>query len=177
MTWPWLTKSWAATEIKMFRVGLGQDSHRFAEGKSKPLVLGGFVIPGEKGMDTNSDGDVMLHAVFNALSQAIGGRSIGYYADSMCFEEGITDSKEYVKVALRMVEEKGYKISNIGLMVEAKRPMLEPHSDAIKKSLAAILGIDKSRVGLTFTTGDGLTSFGKGEGIQAFAIASLVKNE
>ena len=160
----------------MFRVGLGQDSHRFAD-DMKPLVLGGFVIPGEKGMDANSDGDVILHAIFNALSQAVGGRSIGHYTEPLFLEQGIRDSREYIKIALKMVKENKYKISNMGVMIEAKRPMLEPHSDAIKKSLAAILGIDKSRIGLTFTTGEGLTSFGKGEGIQAFAIAGLVKNE
>ena len=160
----------------MFRVGLGQDSHRFAD-DMKPLVLGGFVIPGEKGMDANSDGDVILHAIFKALSQAVGGRAIGHYTAPLFLEQGIRDSREYIKIALKMVKENKYKISNMGVMIEAKRPMLEPHSDAIKKSLAAILGIDKSRIGLTFTTGEGLTSFGKGEGIQAFAIAGLVKNE
>ena len=123
------------------------------------------------------DGDVVLHAVFNALSQAVGGRSIGYYADPLYFEKGISDSKEYTKVIMKLIKEKGYKINNIGIMIEAKKPILEPHSDAIKKSLAGIFDVHENQIGLTFTTGESLTAFGKGEGMQAFAIVSLVKNE
>jgi 2-C-methyl-D-erythritol 4-phosphate cytidylyltransferase/2-C-methyl-D-erythritol 4-phosphate cytidylyltransferase/2-C-methyl-D-erythritol 2,4-cyclodiphosphate synthase len=149
------------------RIGIGLDSHRF--GGEKPLVLGGVLIPDEEGLEANSDGDVILHSLFNALSQAIGDRSISCYADKMC-EEGITDSKEYLKVILKKVEEKGYKINNIGVMSEGKRPRLEQHHDKIKESLSKLLNIKDEQIGLTFTSGEELSAFGKGEGIQVFSV-------
>ncbi len=160
----------------MFRVGLGQDSHRFVEKDgSKPLVLGGIVIPKERGLKGNSDGDVVLHAIFNSLSQAVGERSLGVYSDPLCLEQGITDSKEYVKVVLKIIRKKGYKINNIGVMIEAKKPRIEEHSKVMKRSISRILGIDEDQIGITATTGDGLTDFGRGEGIQVLVISSLIK--
>jgi len=155
------------------RVGLGLDSHRFETEKEKPLILGGIEIPNEPGLKANSDGDVILHALFNALSQAIGGRSLGYYADKMCSEQEIKDSKEYLKVILNRLEEKNCKINNIGIMIEAKKPKLEPWHDKIKESLSELLKINKSQIGLTFTSGEDLTDFGKGLGIQCYCVVSL----
>lgn len=154
------------------RVGLGLDSHRFEE-KPKPLILGGIEIPDEQGLKANSDGDVILHALFNALSQAIGEKSIGCYADKMCLEHGIKDSKEYLKVILKKLEEKNYKINNVGIMMEAKKPNMGPHHNNIKESLSNLLKIDQEQIGLTFTSGEDLTDFGKGLGIQCYAIASV----
>jgi len=164
----------AAEKItKGARVGLGLDSHRFETEKEKPLILGGIEIPNEPGLKANSDGDVILHALFNALSQAIGGRSLGYYADKMCSEQEIKDSKEYLKVILNRLEEKNCKINNIGIMIEAKKPKLEPWHDKIKESLSELLKINKSQIGLTFTSGEDLTDFGKGLGIQCYCVVSL----
>ncbi len=156
------------------RVGLGQDSHRFDE-KQKPLILGGILIPDEQGLKANSDGDVILHALFNALSQAIGGRSISCYADKMCLEKGITDSKEYLKVILKKLNEDNWQINNVGVMVEAKKPKLEPYHDKIKESLSNLLKIEKDKIGLTFTSGEGLSEFGKGLGMQCFVACTVVK--
>ncbi|MFH1664323.1 MAG: 2-C-methyl-D-erythritol 4-phosphate cytidylyltransferase, partial [archaeon] len=152
--------------IKGARVGLGLDSHRFETEKEKPLILGGIEIPNEPGLKANSDGDVILHALFNALSQAIGGKSIGCYADKICLQDGITDSKEYLEVILKKLEEKNYRINNIGMMIEAKKPNLGPHHDKIKESLSELLKINKENIGLTFTSGEDLTDFGKGLGMQ-----------
>lgn len=156
------------------RVGLGQDSHKF-DTEDKDLVLGGVVIPDHNGLKANSDGDVVLHALFNALSQAIGMKSIGEYADKMCLEDGITDSKEYVKFILDKVKTEGFSINNIGVMIEAKEPHLGGYHDKMKKSLSELLNIDEKKVGLTFTSGEELTSFGKGLGIQCFVICLLKK--
>jgi len=163
---------------RMFYVGFGQDSHHFVdEGDDKPLVLGGVVIPGERGLKGNSDADVILHAVFNALTQAVGGRSIGYYCDKLCLEDGITDSREYLKIPLQMLAEKRCVINNLGVSLEGRRPRIEPWSDAIKQSLAQLLGIDVSQIGINVTSGEKLTAFGRGEGIQAFVIVSLVSTD
>jgi len=158
------------------RVGIGQDSHPFVEsGNKKPLTLGGITISEEMGLIGNSDGDVILHSLFNALSQAVGERSLGIYSDPLCLEKGITDSKEYLKIALKMIEERGYVINNIGIMIEAKVPKIEPHTKKMKECIAKLLKINEDQIGITATSGNGLTAFGKGEGIQVITIVSLIK--
>lgn len=157
----------------MIRVGLGQDSHAFEpEGTDKPLILGGVVFPGQPGLLANSDGDVVLHAIFNALSQAIGKRSLGVYADPLN-KQGVTDSRVYLQVALDMVRQAGYTISNVGVSIEGRRPKIEPRALEMKRALAGLLGVGEDQVGITATSGEGLTAFGRGEGIQVFAIATL----
>lgn len=159
----------------MIRIGLGQDSHAFeAEATTKPLILGGVAFPGQPGLKANSDGDVVLHALFNALSSAIGKRSLGIYADHMC-QQGITDSSAYLRVALDMVQQAGYTVNNVALTIEARRPRIEPRAVEMQKSIARLLGVSEDRVGITATSGEGLTAFGRGEAIQVFAVASLIE--
>ncbi|HZX44483.1 MAG TPA: 2-C-methyl-D-erythritol 4-phosphate cytidylyltransferase [Candidatus Nanoarchaeia archaeon] len=153
------------------RIGFGMDSHKFSTDE-KELVLGGVVIPNEEGLAANSDGDVVLHSLFNALSSACGGKSIGFYADPMC-KKGMKDSSAYLQVALEMVKEKGLKINNIGIMVEGAKPKLDEFSDKIKERIAQICDIDKDKVGFCATSGEELSDFGKGKGLQVFSIVSL----
>lgn len=155
-----------------FRVGFGQDSHKFIGDKNKKLVLGGCVID-EIGFDADSDGDVILHALFNAISSAIGERSLGYYADQL-YKNGITDSREYVKVILRRLNSKKLIINNISIMIEASKPKLEKHTENIKNSLSKILKLNKENIGITYTSGKSLTSFGQGRGMQCFVVVSLI---
>ena len=155
-----------------FRIGFGQDSHRFSADKDKKLVLGGFIIPNDAGLEANSDGDVVLHALFNAISSAIGERSLGYYADEMC-KKGINDSKEYLKVILNKLSSKNSKINNVSIMIEASKPRLDGHTEKIKDSLSKILKLSKDDIGITYTSGEGLTSFGQGKGMQCSAVVSL----
>lgn len=188
----------------MFRVGLGQDSHRInlksstyakatagrqisplrltaTEGQAnlkskKPLVLGGILIDENIEVVAKSDGDVVLHAVFNAVSSAIGGRSLGFY-DKDLYDKGIIDSSKSIRFILDKVVEKSFKVNNISISIEAKRPLLEPFCEKMKEKVASLFRTEKDSVGITFTTGEDLTAFGKGEGIQAFAIVSLIENE
>jgi len=157
----------------MFKVGLGQDSHRFEKGK--PLVLGGVQIDYHSGPQGNSDGDVVLHALCNALASAVSHGSLGTYADKLCKEEGITDSKEYVKIALGFVEETGYKVGNVSIAIEGKEPRLEKHLSEMKEVIAKLVGVGVDAVGITVTSGEELTAFGRGEGVQVLAMVSLVK--
>lgn len=156
----------------MFKVGIGQDSHRF-EG-NEPLIIGGVEIDYERGFSANSDGDVVLHSLCNALASAVGKGSVSTYADKMCQEE-ITDSQEYVKTALGFVEETGYKVGNVSISIEGKEPKLEKHLPAMKKVIAELLGIDADGIGITVTSGEELTAFGRGEGVQVFTLIALVK--
>ncbi|MBI5753940.1 2-C-methyl-D-erythritol 2,4-cyclodiphosphate synthase [Candidatus Peregrinibacteria bacterium] len=155
-----------------FRVGLGQDSHEFD--KKMGLVFAGLTLPNLPKLKANSDGDVILHAIFNALSQAIGEMSLGFYADDMC-EKGIKDSKKYLAIILKKVHQQKFKINTLGLMIECKTPKIDPLATKLKKSLSKILNLPIPRIGITATGGENLTAFGQGLGIQCFAIVSLIK--
>lgn len=155
-----------------FKVGFGHDSHRFSASRGRKLVLGGYTVPNEIGLEANSDGDLILHALFNAVSSAIGLKSLGHYADPM-LEKGITDSGKYLQVILNKLKEKNMEISSVSISIEAKRPRLDDCADKIIESLSRILAIGRETIGITFTSGEGLTPFGKGEGMQCFAVVSL----
>ena len=156
-----------------FRVGFGQDSHRFSQDVDRKLILGGIVIKKAKGLEGNSDGDAVIHAVCRALEQAIGGESFSVYADTMS-KNGIKDSREYLKIAFGHIKKKGYVVNNLGVSLECKTPKIVPIAGKIKKFLAVILEIKEDQIGISATSGEDLTAFGKGEGIQVFAIVSLV---
>jgi len=153
------------------KIGIGQDSHKFTNDKNKKMVLGGLKIE-TIGFDADSDGDVILHALFNALSTAIGNKSLGFYTDKM-FKNGITDSKKYIEFILDKVKEKGYKIGNVAIMLEGKKPKIDGHIDKIKSSLSKILMIKEENIGVAATSGDELSEFGKGKGMQCFVAVTL----
>lgn len=155
----------------MFRVGLGQDSHKLKEGGK--LILGGVEISEKYCLEADSDGDVIIHSLCNALSTAIGGGSLDTWAGEM-FKSGITDSREFLRKIIKKIKVKGYQIGNVAIMVEAGKPKLEGFREKMQISLAGLLEIERDKVGIAFTTGEDLTAFGKGEGIQAFSIVSLI---
>ena len=134
------------------KTGIGLDSHRFVEGDSnRPLVLGGLVFRDAPPLSGNSDADVILHAVTDAISGVTGRTVIGTVADAMC-QDGITDSKSYLKVAL---EDLGrWQISHLSLALECLRPKIDPKVPALRKSLADLLGVAVDDVCITATTGE-----------------------
>jgi 2-C-methyl-D-erythritol 4-phosphate cytidylyltransferase / 2-C-methyl-D-erythritol 2,4-cyclodiphosphate synthase len=152
------------------KIGIGQDSHKFTE--NKPLILGSVKISDKNGFKANSDGDVILHALFNALSTAIGHRSLGFYADKM-FKDGIIDSKKYLEFILKKVKERNYKTCNVAIMLEGKKPRIDEHIDKIKSHLSKILKIKEENIGIAATSGEELTEFGKGNGMQCIAAVTL----
>jgi 2-C-methyl-D-erythritol 2,4-cyclodiphosphate synthase len=158
----------------MFRIGFGQDSHRFAPGAARKLVLGGVYIEGETGLEGNSDADVVLHALCRALEQAIGQDGFSRYADEMS-RRGVQDSREYVRVATSRVAAAGYRVNNVGVSIEARTPRIDPIREQMKASIAVLLDVPADDVGINATTGEDLTPFGQGLGIQAFAIVSIVR--
>ncbi|HAY99742.1 MAG TPA: 2-C-methyl-D-erythritol 2,4-cyclodiphosphate synthase, partial [Opitutae bacterium] len=121
------------------KTGIGLDSHRFVEGESnRPLVLGGLVFRDAPALSGNSDADVILHAVTDAISGVTGRTVIGAVADAMC-QDGITDSKAYLKVALKDLG--SWQISHLSLALECLRPKIDPKVPALRQSLADLLGI------------------------------------
>lgn len=159
-------------KLPNFRIGFGHDSHKFSQSRNRKLVLGGYTVPNEIGLEANSDGDLILHALFNAISSAIGLKSLGNYADSM-LEKGVTDSREYLKVILDKLNQKNMKINNVSISIEARKPRLDNCTDKIIESLSKTLDLEKDRIGITCTSGEGLTAFGRGEGMQCFVVVSI----
>lgn len=148
----------------MIKVAIGQDSHRFEpEGSGKKLFLGGITIDGCPGLEGNSDADVVLHALTNAVSGITCINILGEVADRMC-REGITDSRAYLREALRHMKKEA-RILHVSISIEALRPKLSSHIERMRTSLAGLLGIEPGSIGITATTGEGLTEFGKGNGI------------
>lgn len=148
------------------RIGIGQDSHRFSTSK-KPLVMGGVVVSNSGGLDGKSDADVVLHSLCNALSSAIGGDSLSTWSDAMC-DAGTTDSKKYVGQIFKKISQREYRVENVSIAVEAKKPYIElKTAGKMKETIAKLLEINTDQIGITFTSGEGLTAFGKGLGIQS----------
>ena len=155
----------------MIKTAIGQDSHRFEfENKHKKLILGGVVFENEPPLNGNSDADVVLHSVTNAVSGITGVNIIGEVADKMC-AAGEPDSRVYLKKALEYL--KGYKINHVSVSIECKRPKITPKIEEMRESIAGILGIEKGDVGVTATSGEGLTEFGKGNGVQVLSIVTV----
>ena len=155
---------------------MGQDSHCFEpEGSSKPLVLGGVAVPGCPGLSGNSDADVVLHALTSAVSGLHGVPVLGAISDELCLTKGIRDSRVYLGKSLALL--KKYRLTHVSVAVEAKRPLLAGYLPAMRKSIARLCSLTEEHVALTVTSGEGLTSFGRGEGIPAFVVVSAVSRK
>ena len=155
-----------------YRTGIGQDSHRFKE-EGGTCVIGGVPILGVPGMEANSDGDVALHAICNAISSITHVPILGGIANDLC-REGHTDSRVYLDHALKTLPP--WTIEHIALTVEGGRPRMQKHADAIRTQIAAYCAINLDQVGLTVTSGDNLTEFASGIGLQCFAILTVYRS-
>ncbi|MEN6315941.1 MAG: 2-C-methyl-D-erythritol 2,4-cyclodiphosphate synthase [Clostridiaceae bacterium] len=155
------------------KVGIGQDSHRFDfEDHEKKLLLGGVLFEGEPPLKGNSDADVILHSVTNAISGVTCVNILGEISDDLCLNKGITDSSAYLREALKYMNE--YRIVHLSISIECLRPRITPKIPEIRQSLSGLLGIQESCIGITATTGEGLTQFGQGLGIQVFSIITVI---
>ena len=152
------------------KVAIGQDSHRIDfENKEKKFMLGGVEFEEEYALLGNSDADVVLHAITNAVSGITCKNILGEISDEMC-QNGITDSEEYLKEALKYLNE---KIVHLSISIECKMPKITPKIEEMRKNISRILNISENSVGITATTGEGLTEFGKGNGVSAFVIITV----
>lgn len=153
------------------RVGIGQDSHRFDfEDKSKKLILGGVVFENYPPLSGNSDADVILHSITNAISGVTTINILGEVSDDMCLNKGITDSKSYLKEALKSLNG---RIVHLSISIECKTPHISSKIPEIRKSIANLLSLKEDSIGITATSGEGLTDFGKGHGIQVFSCITV----
>ncbi len=155
------------------RIGHGYDAHRFENGK--PLVLGGVTIPYESGLKAHSDGDVLAHAVMDALLGAAGLPDIGaLYPDTSDDYAGMFSMKLVEDVSAR-IGRCGYAIEYVDATLIAEAPKLSPHIDEIRSSFAAHLGIAVSRVNVKATTEEKMGFTGRLEGISAHAVCLLIE--
>ena len=153
------------------RIGHGYDAHRFASGVA--LVLGGVTIAHDKGLAAHSDGDVVLHALCDALIGAAARGDIGvYFPDSDPALENV-DSRRLLRNVVALLREDGLGIANVDITVIAEEPRLRPHIDAMRANIAADLEVDIGRVNVKATTTEGMGFTGRAEGIAAHAVALL----
>ncbi len=155
------------------KVGIGQDSHRFDfDNTEKSLILGGIVFEGEPPLKGNSDADVILHSITNAISGVTCVNILGDISDELCLGQGITDSSVYLREAMKHL--KDHRIVHLSLSIECKRPKISPRIGEIRQSLSVLLNIPENCIGITATSGEGLTQFGQGLGIQVLSIITVI---
>ena len=152
------------------RVAIGQDSHRINyDNTEKKLILAGVEFEENFSILANSDGDVVMHAITNAVSGVTCKNILGKVADDMC-KSGITDSEEYLKEALKYLDG---RILHLSISIECKVPKISPKIEEMRKNLARILNIGENCIGITATSGEGLTEAGKGNGINVFTCITV----
>ncbi len=161
------------------RIGHGYDVHRFANESDKPcdLILGGVKINHPWGLVAHSDGDVLIHAVCDALLGAAGLGDIGkHFPDTSDQFENI-DSRILLRNVALLIHDENFAISNIDVTVIAQTPKLAPHISAMVSNLATDLKIENSRVNVKATTTENLGFTGRKEGISTHAVALLLENQ
>lgn len=156
-----------------FRIGFGYDSHRFAP--ERPLVIGGIRIPYELGLAAHSDGDVLIHALCDALLGAAGLKDIGtYFPDTDKQFENI-DSTLLLQKVVGLIHEKGWQVNNVDCTLILEKPKMKPYIDGMINRLSELLQIDLSQMAIKAKTNEKMGFVGRGEGIAATAIVSLIQ--
>ena len=155
------------------RIGHGFDVHAFGDGDH--VMLGGVRVPHARGVLAHSDGDVVLHALCDAILGALALGDIGkHFPPSDARWKG-ADSRAFVRHCDALIREHGWKVGNCDLTVVCERPKVGPHAMAMRETIAADLGLDIDRVSVKATTTETLGFTGRGEGIAAQAVCLLVR--
>ena len=157
-----------------FRVGTGFDVHALVENRA--LILAGVQIPYTKGLLGHSDADVALHALMDALLGAAGKGDIGkHFPDTDAKYEG-ADSRRLLRIVVEMLQKDGWKVNNVDVTIIAQQPKLAPYIAAMKSLVAQDLGILEEAVNIKATTTEKLGFTGRGEGIAAEAVVSIIRS-
>ncbi|MEZ6054575.1 MAG: 2-C-methyl-D-erythritol 2,4-cyclodiphosphate synthase [Planctomycetaceae bacterium] len=159
----------------MFRVGIGHDTHRTIEGR--PLILGGVSIPADFGLDGHSDADVLLHAVTDAIIGAAGLGDIGEWFPDTSAEFAGADSRELLRRVIEQVHGQDWSVVNLDGIIFAERPKLSAYKQAIKESIAALLGVDPAVINIKAKTGERVGPVGRGEAMEAQVVVLLSKKD
>ena len=160
--------------MMQFRVGTGFDVHALVENRA--LILAGVQIPYTKGLLGHSDADVALHALMDALLGAAGKGDIGkHFPDTDAKYEG-ADSRRLLRIVVEMLQKDGWKVNNVDVTIIAQQPKLAPYIAAMKSLVAQDLGILEEAVNIKATTTEKLGFTGRGEGIAADAVVSIIRS-
>ena len=153
------------------RIGHGYDTHRFAAGR--PLILGGVAIPHDKGLLAHSDGDVVIHALCDALlgAAALGDLGTHFPDDDSDFKD--IDSRNLLRKTRTLLADKGWKLVNADITIIAEAPKLAPHIDAMQANLSADLGVHQGAVSIKATTNEKMDAIGQKQGIAVHAVALI----
>lgn len=158
----------------MIKIGQGIDVHAFCEGDF--VTLGGIQIPHTHGIKAHSDGDVILHALCDALLGALALGDIGqHFPDTDPTYKGV-DSKQLLRHVDELIKAKGYTLSNADITVIAEAPKLAPHNHAMRACIADVLKVEIDCISIKATTNEKMGWIGRGEGIYASAVVLLVKS-
>ncbi len=153
------------------RVGIGYDIHRLVE--ERKLFLGGIEIPYIKGLVSHTDGDVVIHAISDAILGALALGDIGqHFPDSDPDYKNMPSGDILQRIAV-ILAEKNFMIGNIDTTIIAEEPKIYPFKDRMAENLAGILGIDRSKINVKATTNEGVGSIGRGDAIAAYAVVAL----
>ena len=156
-----------------FRVGTGFDVHALVENRA--LILAGVRVPYERGLLGHSDADVALHALMDALLGAAGMGDIGkHFPDTDARFEG-ADSRRLLRFVVELLQKEGWQVNNVDVTIIAQRPKLAPFIATMRERVAGDLGVGEDAVNIKATTTEKLGFTGRGEGIAAEAVASIIK--
>jgi 2-C-methyl-D-erythritol 2,4-cyclodiphosphate synthase len=155
------------------RVGMGFDVHQLEQGRD--FFLGGIKLQAEKGAVGHSDADVLIHAICDALLGAANLRDIGFHFSNTDDRWKGKDSKYFLKEVTRMLLEKGWRVENVDCTIVLEKPKVNPHIPEMKKALAPLMNITEEDVSIKATTNEKLGYVGKEEGVNAYAVALIIK--
>ena len=158
----------------MFRIGIGHDTHRLVEGR--PLVLGGVLIPADRGAAGHSDADALLHAISDAILGALCEGDLGVHFPDQDPQWKDSDSLQLLSRVMWLAGERSFQVVNVDATVILENPKLRPYVVAMREKIAAILGIDLSCMSIKAKTGEGLDAVGQGRAVIAQAIVLLTSN-
>ena len=157
----------------MYRIGIGSDIHRLAEGKR--LIIGGVAIDSDLGADSHSDGDVLLHALTDAIFGALAEGDIGTHFPNSEERWRNAESSVFLRFAVGLMNGRGYRVKNVDAVVELERPKLRGYIEAMRENIAAALEIDAGSVSVKAKTGEGVDAVGEGRAVRAQAAVILVR--
>jgi 2-C-methyl-D-erythritol 2,4-cyclodiphosphate synthase len=155
----------------MFRIGIGSDTHRLAEGR--PLVLGGVRITADRGAEGHSDGDVLAHALADAILGALCEGDLGVHFPDNDPQWKDADSLQLLARVSGLAHERGFKVVNADATITLERPKLREHIAAMRESLAGTLDVERGCVSVKAKTGEGLDAVGRGEAVTVQAVVLL----
>ena len=155
----------------MFRIGIGSDTHKLTEGR--PLMLGGVLVPSERGGDGHSDADALLHALADAILGALCEGDIGVHFPDNDPQWKDVESLKLLARVVWLAHERGLRVVNVDTTVMLESPRLRPYIAAMREKMAEVLGVETSCVSVKAKSGEGLDAVGQGLAVSAQAVVLL----